>query len=206
MTTATHKTIVTFWEEHGAGATTIAPRVAEKLGVPYLSQALSSVQIEEAEASADHPHSLIGRLLAAVTPLPEPDVEITWATDARSDDEVVTDNRRLVSDFVADGGVILGRNSTVILRDAPGALHVKVIGPVEQRVARSAAEAGVSLEQAAKRQVREDRVRAEVAMRLFNWDPHDEVHYDLVVNTGRIGLDAAADLIVAAYRAVAAAR
>ena len=99
-----------------------------------------------------------------------------------------------------DGVVVLGRNATVILADHPGALHVKLDGPLEQRVARAAAEASIPLAEASRRQAREDRVRAEMSLRLYNWDPRSNDRFDLVINTGLVGLDAAVELILEALR------
>ncbi|NCD20464.1 MAG: hypothetical protein EOL89_10895, partial [Actinobacteria bacterium] len=112
-------------------------------------------------------------------------------------------NMQRVRDAAGDGVVVLGRNATVILADQPGALHVKLDGPLEQRVARAAAEAGIPLAEASKRQAREDRVRAEMSLRLYNWDPRSNDRFDLVVNTGLVGVDAAVELILAAYGVLA---
>jgi hypothetical protein len=37
--------------------------------------------------------------------------------------------------------------------------------------------------------------------RFYFWNPMSVDRYDLVVNTGQLGLDTAVDVIVAAYRA-----
>ena len=91
-----------------------------------------------------------------------------------------------LADAVAGrGGVLVGRNATIILAHEPGALHVKIDGPVEQRLERAAAESGIDLDQARKRQRREDRVRVEISKRLFRWDPSDDAAYDLVAELVR---------------------
>jgi cytidylate kinase len=53
-----------------------------------------------------------------------------------------------------------------------------------QRIERAAGESGISVERAAKRQKREDQVRADMSLQLYGWDPRDTERYDLVVNTG----------------------
>ncbi len=41
-----------------------------------------------------------------------------------------------------------------------------------------------------------------MAIALFDWDPRIPDHYDLVVNTSRIPLDAVVEMVLAAVRAV----
>ena len=63
----------------------------------------------------------------------------------------------------------------------------------------------IDLAHARARQAREDRVRAEMSLRLHNWDPRDNDRFDLVINTGMLSTDMAAAMIVAAYRIKVAA-
>jgi cytidylate kinase len=81
---------------------------------------------------------------------------------------------------------------------------VLLTGAVEDRVARAAAAAGISREQAARRQASEDAIRAEMAQKLYHWDPRDPARYDLVVNTSRIDIPTVIEVIVTASRSRAA--
>lgn len=194
----TFRTIVTLFEQYGAGAAAIAPRVAERLGVPYVAQMFSSTDLEDAAGSADEDAGPFTRLLMAISRA-EADNPL-WAIDQRAESEMVTQSTTEVIESTRNGGVIVGRNATIVLAKVPGALHVKLICPREERIERAAAEASIDLERARRRQEREDRVRAELSQRLYRWDPRRDEHYDLVVNTHCFDVDAAADLIVDAYR------
>jgi cytidylate kinase len=105
-----------------------------------------------------------------------------------------------VQEEARQGGVIVGRNAALILANRPAALHVKLDGPLEQRIRRAAEESGIGLERAAKRQKREDQLRADMSLQLYGWDPREADRYDLVVNTGTMDLDACAEIIVQAAR------
>jgi len=72
------------------------------------------------------------------------------------------------------------------------------------RVERAARASGISTDRAAKRQRREDAVRADMSIQLYGWDPREPARYDLVLNTGTLGAAACADIIVHAYRTKAA--
>jgi cytidylate kinase len=197
--------IVTLFEQYGCGASEIGPRVADALGVPWAPQAFSSESIEdafiarEAEEPDDRLLSRIFRSIGGNSPGILDD-RGAQALFSQSDHALVDETNRLVLQSTRDGGVILGRNGAVILADRPNAIHVLLTGRVEDRIARAAAAAGISREQAARRQESEDTVRAEISQRLYHWDPRDPARYDLVINTSRIVPPVAVEIIVAASR------
>ena len=192
------KPVVTIFETYGSGATEVGPAVARALGVPWLSQAYSSEDLESAEGRGVEEETFLSRVLATLgRTAATADVGVFSGQLEMLDAE---DAVRELRAQVADGGVVLGRNGTVILADEPRALHVKLDGAMDQRVARGAALAGIDIAQAKARQAREDSARAAMSQRLFNWDPRHNDHFDLVVNTGLIPLDMAVDMILAAYR------
>jgi cytidylate kinase len=197
--------VVTLFESYGSGASAIGPRVARALGVPFHAQAFSSDEIENAE-NAREKEGLLARVFAAMggsyAGLEGPAV----AMAQRDDYDLVMANTRTVQEEARQGGVIVGRNAALILANRPGTLHVKLDGPVEQRIRRAAEESGISLERAAKRQRREDQIRADMSLQLYGWDPRDTERYDLVVNTGTMDRDTCVDIIVQAARVKAGAR
>jgi cytidylate kinase len=106
-------------------------------------------------------------------------------------------------DAARPGVVIVGRNGALILATWPGALHVRLDAAVQRRVERAARGSGITLDRAAKRQRREDELRADMSIRLYGWDPREPTRYDLVLNTGTRSPDACVDIIVHASRAKA---
>ena len=191
--------LVTLFESYGSGASYIGPRVAQALGVPFHSQAFTSEEIENAEAERESEGAL-ARVFTAMggsyAGLEGPAV----AMAQRDDYDVVMANTRTVQDEARQGGVIMGRNAALILASRPATLHVKLDGPPAQRIERAARDSGISIERAAKRQKREDQVRADMSLQLYGWDPRETERYDLVVNTGTMDLDTCVDIIVQAAR------
>ena len=200
--------VVTLFEKYGAGARSIGPRVAKALGVEWMDQAFSSADIESAKypgagRASDQGSGLarfLGRFAPSATVLDDASIPLAQAQDA----EMVEENTRLVNEAATRGVVMLGRNGALILGDIPTALHVQIDAPVEIRIARAAQEERLDLAHAARRQRNEDWVRAEMSERFYHWNPMSTDRYDLVVNAGRLDLDTAVDVIVAAYRAKAA--
>jgi cytidylate kinase len=193
---------VTIFESYGSGAEEIGPRVAEALGVAFHTQAFSSEQLEEPSEQPDD-EGLLSRVFAAMggsyAALDGPSV----AMAQRDDHELVLRNTRWVTEVAEAGGVIIGRNGALILAAWPGALHVRLDAPVEQRVERAAHMSRIPLKHAARRQRREDDLRADMSIRFYGWDPRDPTRYDLVLNTGTLGVDGCVDIIVHACRATA---
>jgi cytidylate kinase len=196
--------VVTLFETYGSGASTIGPQVAQALGIPFHPQAFSSEEIERAMTERES-GGLLSRVFGALggsyAGLEGPAVAM-----AQQDNyELVMDNTRTVTEAAREGGVITGRNGAFILAEWPGALHVLLDAPLQQRVERAAAESGIEVARSAKRQKREDQVRADISIELYGWDPREPTRYDLVVNTGTMTLDACVDIIVHAARAKVAA-
>ena len=200
------KLVVTLFESYGSGASYVSARVADALGVPLHVQAFSSEEIEAA-MSVHESRSLLTRVfnamggsVASYTGGEGPNILIAERGDTY---ELVAENTRYVQEAAREGGVIVGRNGAFILADWLGALHVRLDGPLEQRIARAAQESGIDLEQAAQRQKREDQVRADMSIEFYGWDPREADRYHLVLNTGLMDLDTCADIIVQIARAKA---
>ena len=191
--------VVTLFESYGSGASYIGPRVAQALGVPFHQQAFSSEELENAEAERES-EGVLARVFAAMggsyAGLEGPAV----AMAQRDDYDLVMANTRQVQQEARQGGVIVGRNAALILANRPAALHVLLHGPLAQRIERAARDSGISIDRAAKRQKREDQIRADMSLQLYGWDPRDTERYDLMVNTGTMDLDTCVEIIVHAAR------
>jgi cytidylate kinase len=101
----------------------------------------------------------------------------------------------------AEGNVVIvGRASQVILRDFPGALHVRLIAPVDVRVQRVSVEKGISLEASRATIEASDQNRRSYLRRYYHVNWGDPVLYDLVINTEHISVALAAEMICCALK------
>ena len=71
---------------------------------------------------------------------------------------------------------------------------------MEMRVERVMHKTGLGRQAAESRIAIEDRVRAEMSRNLYQWDPHTDEYYDLVINTGTVTYAQVVDMIVGFYR------
>jgi hypothetical protein len=103
---------------------------------------------------------------------------------------------------IAAGGdaVVVGRGAGHLL-PAETTLHVRVVAPFEDRVGYAAQLLRLTREEAAAEVRSRDDRRALFLARAVGRDPSDLSAYDLVVNTSRLGVEGAAQVVAAAVRA-----
>lgn len=99
--------------------------------------------------------------------------------------------------------LIVGRGGQVLLKKHPSALHVQMVAPVSYRIEQVMAREGVDWRIAQNRVRASDRARADFLRRYRDADWLDPTLYHLVLNTSRISITTAVDLIVTAQRALA---
>jgi cytidylate kinase len=207
---------VTISAGYGAGGSVIAPRVAAVLGLPLLDRAISSrvaarlrVTVAEATNGAVR-RSLPDRFIEALAPLAagvlaagvdaapdEPAAPVSDAAVFRDQAEAI------MRTALAGGAVILGRAGAAALRDEPGVLRVRLFGPHPARVVQATLIESVDQATARERLPQVDRARAHYVRRLYRCDIDDPALYQLQIDSTAMPLDACADLIAAAYRALA---
>src|SRR6185312_2451023 len=100
-----------------------------------------------------------------------------------------------------DGGVVLGRAAALVLRDWPDALHVRLDGPRDRRLAAAVGRSGRPVDVVRRELEANDRGREAYVRHFYRTDPALCRHYHLVVDTTVLPLDTVVDLVVAAARA-----
>jgi cytidylate kinase len=207
---------VTISAGYGAGGSIVAPEVAKRLGLPVLDRAISSrvaallqVTVPEAEGGEIR-RSLADRVLALFTPLaggvlcagtdaappeampPPPDDAALFREQAEA----------IMNEALAAGAVILGRAGAAAFRDRPDVLRVRLFGPPEARIAQAGQIENVDPPAARQLLPEVDRARAQYVRRLYGVSIDDPDLFDLQLDSTALPLEACADLIVTAYRAL----
>jgi cytidylate kinase len=94
------------------------------------------------------------------------------------------------------GNVILvGRGANVITNRLPHVFHVRLVGSLEQRVARVQEHMHLNAKAAAEHIATEERGRERYLQKHFRADINDPLSYHLVINTDRVPLDEATRII-----------
>jgi cytidylate kinase len=110
------------------------------------------------------------------------------------------ETERLIKEHSQGGAVILGRAGAVILRDRPGALHVRLDGPVERRVAQAMKIEGLSQPDAERLRKEGDRAREAYVRHFYNCDAKDPSLYHLVIDSTALAPETVVEIIVTAAR------
>jgi cytidylate kinase len=209
--------IITIARQFGAGGETVGQILAQRLGADLLDRAIMDevarrLQLpdEEIEAHDEHPGSLIGRLLTALgtasVDVSAPPEVVAWtppyadpAFDPRQ--AVLNITQEVIREAARTGNaVIVGRGGAYLLRDHPQALHAFLQAAMPVRIATVMRVLGVGEEQARHRIRRTDTNRGAYIRQVYGHDWRHPSHYDLVLDTGRLGYEAAADALVAALK------
>jgi cytidylate kinase len=104
----------------------------------------------------------------------------------------------ILAAYKQDNIVIVGRGGQVILRNKPDVLHVRLIADLKARVQRLQERHNLHPTKAEALALEHDRASAEYITRFHHvyWD--DPLLYNLVINTTRLGIEGAAQLIISA--------
>jgi cytidylate kinase len=95
--------------------------------------------------------------------------------------------------------VIVGRGGQIVLQDWPEALHVRVVAPLEKRIAWLQAGENLSPQVAEARLLQSDKRRTSYLRRSYKINPDDPTLYHLMVNTGCFNLTQAVELVIQAF-------
>lgn len=101
-----------------------------------------------------------------------------------------------------DRVVLVGRAAAAVLAHAQNAIHVRLVAPVAYRIQQAIDRLGVPEDTAGPRLAEIDENRARYHRELYDRDWNDPVNYHFVLNTGKLGAEGAARLVVAHARAL----
>jgi cytidylate kinase len=202
--------VVTISATYGAGGALVGPAVAERLGVPFVDRAIPAavaddlgITLDDALSRDEQVGGWLSRLLTATAPL-----SAEWMigpdhprTVLLSDAAVLRCTEGVIRKAVGgEGGVILGRAAAIVLRDHPGAFHVRLDGDPDRRVWQAMALQGMSERDAREAMDRNDRARTAYVRHFYGADAASPRHYDLVIDSTRVPIETCTEMIVSAVR------
>lgn len=207
---------ITISRQYASGGEEIAARVAEILGYTIFDKTMMAevareVGLTEHEIvdfrETDH-HSLgfIDRLLGRKLTVAE---VRTWEEDIRgvrtpavikvSDSQAIAMVQGVIdAASKRNNVVVVGRGGQAILRGRPDVLHVRIEAPLEHRVRRLLERDDHTPTQAELEIEDHDRAARDYVKRYHDVDPTDPMHYHLLINSGLLDLETAAQVIALA--------
>jgi CMP/dCMP kinase len=205
--------LITISRQYGAGGSEVAARVARALDWRLVDNELvervaarAGLAPEDVAQLEERVSTFIERLartLVAATPELVVPPEAGGTASSLSEEDLVRVTELVVEEVAAEGRVVLvGRAAPAVLARERDAIHVKVVAPREWRVRAAAERLGVSSAEAATVTDETDKMRARYHRQHYQRDWTDPVNYHMVLNTAALGLDGAAEVVVARARAL----
>jgi CMP/dCMP kinase len=201
--------VVTISRMFGSGGSEVAARVADSLGWTLLDNALvDRVAVRlgrtpvEVQAIEERVPSLAERLADAFA-LGSPEI-VSPALSAPlppTEERLLEVTEHVIDDAIARGPVVLvGRGAQAYLAQRTDALHVFCYASKPALIARVMQREGKTSDEAARRVDEMNKRREQYVRRHWGRSWHAPENYHLCVNTERLGIDGAADLIARVAR------
>jgi CMP/dCMP kinase len=201
--------VVTISRLFGSGGSEVAARVAASLGWTLLDNAfvdrvaarLGRTPVE-VQAIEERVPSLAERLADALA-LGSPEI-VSPALSAPlppTEERLLEVTEHVIDDAIARGPVVLvGRGAQSYLAQRTDAFHVFCYASKAALVARVVQREGLNADEAARRVDDVNKRREQYVRRHWQRSWHAPENYHLCVNTERLGVDGAADIIAQAAR------
>jgi cytidylate kinase len=197
--------IITISRQYGAGGAELAKRVGERLGWRVADNefvervaARAGLTPEEVAEREERPPGFLDRLAWALT---SASAELTLASSETlaglEEPQLVRVTESVVGELAREGRVVLvGRGAAAVLGDAEGAIHVMVVSPVPVRIERICGRLDCDREAARRKVLEMDARRARYHREYYGREWADPVHFHVVLNTGYLGIEGAADILM----------
>jgi cytidylate kinase len=201
--------LITVSREYAAGGSEVARLVADGLGFElvdneFIQQVAERAGLppEEVADLEEKPLSFLDRFFrSAVMSAPELFPMIPEATEALEERTLIKATRRIVTELAKRGRVVLvGRAAAMVLAREHDVLHVRVVAEREFRIGVAMNAFGFSREQAVRTLDETDRNRARYHREYYQRDWADPLNYHMVLNTGILGFEGTAELVIARAR------
>lgn len=200
--------ILTVSRLYGSGGSEVAALVAKQLGWSLLDNevvdavaARLGLSSAEVQAREERVPSLVERLASAMAMGSQEWMTPVAAAKRPTDEQLLDVTRHIIQEAIARGPVVVvGRGAPAMLAERTDALHVFCYAPRKALIARTMRRESLSEDEASK--LVDDTNRERERWVRLHWEREWRSHenYDLSVNTERLGVQGAADLVVAAAR------
>jgi cytidylate kinase len=199
-------TIVTVSAAYGALGSEVGPRLAERLGVPFLDRAIPSevaqrlaVPLDDAAARDESIGGLLSRMAMRLAPMGQAFGATATIQDTVDEEAFRRTTEAIIREHAAAGElVVLGRGGALVLRDDPRAFHVRLDGPRDRRLEQAMRLSGSDRAEVERALDQTDRARETYVRHFYRADARDPALYHLTIDSTALPLDAVVDLIVLA--------
>lgn len=196
--------VITISRQYGAGGKTLGKQLAKTLGYTFADENIIQTIAEKAKVSAGWVESVEkeagGRLSRIVTKMVSKALVDRVLRDERGyiDEQIYIDYLVIIISQMAeeDNVIFLDRGSQYILNDLPGAFHILLVSPLENRIQFIMDRYDMTRQRAAQEVKNEERRRANLYRKIGKEDYDQPNLYHLVINMAKVDLNDAANIII----------
>ncbi|HKG90346.1 MAG TPA: cytidylate kinase-like family protein [Gemmatimonadaceae bacterium] len=201
--------LITLSREFGAGASELAAALGARLGWPVLDREIAPMVarrlglppevVEDRDERAPGFLQSIGDALIFASP----DLFVGPDTvGAPSPADIAAATRQILLQAAAERRplITVGHGGQALFHGRPGALHVRLVAPLESRLRRICGRRDCAEREAAGLAKRIDAGRVQFVRDYFGRDVRDPLLYHLVLNTGMLGMDECLTMVEALVR------
>ena len=211
--------VVTISRQFGCGGLEVAAKVCELLGYSFFDKGLMAEVATDVDLSASDVvdfsednynvksfwERLLGRGPKTVheheTGREDTSAGDVLTTEKLDESQCILFIRSTIRAAYQKGGVvILGRGAQAVLRDMPDVLHVRLTAAEGARVRRVESRENLTFSHAYQLMVERDRATDQYLDEFFGVKGDDPLLYHLILNTGKVSTNAAAQIIVTAVK------
>jgi cytidylate kinase len=208
---------ITIGRQFGAGGEPVGRIVARRLKADLLDNEIMTevarrleLPTDEVEAQDENPGSFLNRLLTALgsasVDFSVPPEVAAWtppyadpAFDPRK--AILNITQQVIREAARTGNVVIvGRGAGYLLRDQPDVTSVFLHAAENVRLRYAMEALGLDEDAARKRMKQTDANRAAYVRQVYGHDWLHPAHYDLVLDSGRLGHETCAEIILAAAK------
>jgi CMP/dCMP kinase len=193
---------------YGSGGSEVAALVAKKLGWSLLDNAVvdavaarMGLTVAEVRDREERVPSLVERLTSAMAMGSQEWASPIAEAKRPTDEQLIEVTRHIIEEAIARGPlVVVGRGTQEMLAEREDTLHFFCYAVRKALIARTMKREGVSVEEATRLVDNTNKERDQWVRLHWERDRRAHENYDLSVNTERLGIEGAADLIVSAAK------
>ena len=200
--------LITVSREFGAGGSDFAVELGHRLGWPVLDQDIIhrvaqrlNLEVATAERLDEHPPNWLARVTSAllIAP-PELPTGLDTTKILRMDAVAETAQSVIVEAAKQPPLIVVGHSGQNVFATRPGTLHVRLVAPLDARTERLTTRFGWDADTARDRAHHVDADRESYAQRYYHREWRDPQLYHVIINTGKVTIAEAAELVEAMTR------
>ncbi|MGI6183917.1 MAG: AAA family ATPase [Candidatus Fimadaptatus sp.] len=199
--------IITLGRQFGSGGREVGQTIARKLDIPFYDKELITMAAEQSGISAEvfekadekASNTLLYALLMSSFPM---SVHPTQVNELPLNDKLFLIQFDIIKRIAKAGPcVIVGRCANYILREQHNVVNAFIHAPMDARIERVMRIYSVDRKGAEDMIAKNDKRRANYYNYFTNAKWADITNYDIAVNSHKVGVEGAADMVIAYARA-----